>query len=67
MKNVGSEKLVSDAVTKRLSAVEPLLRDAKIPSSMPMTMETIVESPTSTRVFTSLPDETSSFVICWLS
>jgi len=60
MKKVGSENVVRDPVTMRLSNELPRLRETTIPSSVPMTMESTVEVPSNSNVLNNRPEETIS-------
>src|SRR3989442_2657688 len=51
IQNVGRENVVRDAITEVLSNTPPLLYALTIPSAMPMTIESIVDTPRSTIVF----------------
>jgi hypothetical protein len=60
MKKVGSEKVVRELVTKRLSIELPRLLETRIPSNVPITMDNTVEVPNSNNVFSNLPEVTIS-------
>ncbi len=56
MKNVGSEKVVRELVTQKLSAADPLFLEITIPMIVPRMIENTVDVPIRRSVFSSLPD-----------
>ena len=62
MKKVGSEKVVREVVTQKLSVEDPLRRETSIPRRIPIIIEITVEVPKRTSVFTSRPVVISSVV-----
>ena len=59
-KKTGSEKVVSELVTQKLSSLDPLLLETTIPINIPRRMERAVELPTRSNVLASLPEVTIS-------
>ncbi len=57
MKKVGSENVVRELLTQKLSRAEPRRLETRIPRNIPMMMDSIVDVPRRIRVFTSLPED----------
>src|SRR5260370_4116154 len=58
VKNVGSEKLVSELTTEKLSMDEPRFLDTRTPDTVPTIMPIKVHVPSKSRVLASLPELT---------
>ncbi len=58
VKNVGSEKLVSELTTEKVSVDDPRFLDTNTPDNVPMIIAITVDVPSNSRVLASLPELT---------
>ncbi len=58
VKNVGSEKLVSELTTEKVSVDDPFFLDTNTPDTVPMIIAITVDVPSNSRVLASLPELT---------
>ena len=56
IKKVGSENVVRDVVTQKVSRDDPRLRETTMPRAVPIRIESSVDVPSRSRVFASLPE-----------
>ena len=66
IKKVGSEKVVRDDVTQKLSRPDPLLLETSIPRRIPTRIDITVDAPRRVSVFRSLPEVISWLATAWL-